>query len=229
MSFSSQATRSSKTASAGGSTSAMASAASSGSSSVFSVRIAEELLDRSGEVLEELSRLEEQAIAQVGEVRLQDLGREDLAGAVGEVVRLVDQEDRLAQILAGQVPQRRGGLEDVVVVGHDRVRALRRPRAGPRTGRPPRAGPPRRPCRGRGARSRRAGGRGCWSAPSSPDSPWRSGRTPRGRGCGRSRTSAPWRGPGRCGTRARSSPRARRRPSSAAASSRSGRRPGGRS
>ena len=42
----------------------------------------------------------------------------------GKVVRLVDQQDRVAQVLARQVTERGGRLEDVVVVGDDRVGAL---------------------------------------------------------------------------------------------------------
>ena len=39
-------------------------------------------------------------------------------------MRLVDQQDRLAQVLAREVAKRGRGLEDVVVVGDDRVGAL---------------------------------------------------------------------------------------------------------
>ena len=82
-----------------------------------------QLLDRDRDVHEEIARLQGEAVAQRGEILLEDLRREDLARAVGQVVRLVDQQDRFLQVLARQVPQRGGGLEDVVVVGDDRVGA----------------------------------------------------------------------------------------------------------
>ena len=73
---------------------------------------------------EELSRLEDETIAKGGELLLENLGREDLPRPVGKVVGLVDQENRLAQVFARQVPQRGRGLEDVVVVRDDRIGAV---------------------------------------------------------------------------------------------------------
>ena len=100
-------------------------ASPSGRSSAHSARIPARSSIEADDVREQLSRLEDEAIAQIGELRFQDLGGKDLARPVGKVVRLVDQQDRFAKVLARQVTQRGGRLEDVVVVGNDRVGAVR--------------------------------------------------------------------------------------------------------
>ena len=136
-------------------------------------------------------------VVQGGEVLLGELGREDLARAVGQVVGLVDEEDRVGELLAASGGAARRPARRRSCSRRRSRRRGRRARAGPRRGRLPRGAPPRRRSRGPRARGPRAGAR------ASPDavhllagSPWRSGRTPRGRGSDRSRTFAPSRGPG---------------------------------
>ena len=51
--------------------------------------------------------------------------REDRAGAVREIVGLVDDDDGAGQSLVAEVGERDGRIEDVVVVGHDDIRPAR--------------------------------------------------------------------------------------------------------
>src|SRR5229473_2307136 len=86
----------------------------------------DQLFDRPRQIGEEIARLEEQAVQQDPQVLLENLRREDLPRAVRQVVRLVDDEDDLLELLADQMPKRDSGLEDVVVISDNRVRALRK-------------------------------------------------------------------------------------------------------
>ena len=226
MSLASQSRRRSRIRSVGGWISAMASP--SGSSSAAASRIS---ISSSIEIAMSTKRspaCRARRLRRAAQILLEDFRREDLARAVGQVVRLVDQQDRFLQVFARQVPQRGGGLEDVVVVGDDRVGARRDLELhlegadllapgllehGVRVEvRVAVAQPPEQVRALHLVRVVLA----------------RTGRNPRGRGSCRWRTCAPWRGPGPSGTPARSSRRARRRPSSAGASWTSGRRSGAR-
>ena len=162
----------------------------------------DQLLDRDREVGEEVARLEKEAVAQGGEVLLGELGREDLPRAVGQVVGLVDQEDRLAR-----ARRRSGGAAPPPA----RRRSCSRPRSRRRAAASS-SWTSNGQTSSRRASSKTVSGSTCGmilaealeqvrTSPSSAGSPSRTGRTPRGRGSGRSRTSAPWRAPGRCGTR----------------------------
>ena len=128
----------------------------------------------------------------------------------------------------GQVAKRGGGLEDVVVVGDDRVGALGELELHLERADLLAAGLFEDGVGVEVRIGRRGAARAGWTAPSCPGIRWRNGRSPRGRGSGHWRTSGPWRGPGACGTPARSWPRARRPPSSAGGSWTSGKRPAGR-
>ena len=84
----------------------------------------EHVLGAAGERGEEGAGLKSEAVGERLPILFQDLRGEDLPGAVGQVVRLVHEQDDVLQVLADQMPHRHAGLEDVVVVRHDRVGPL---------------------------------------------------------------------------------------------------------
>ncbi len=207
---------SARIASAGGVTSAIASP--SGSSSAVAARIARRSSNARNEVPEEVAGLKRQAVFErkrgpPPEARERRSAGHDRAGCAPRPRSGWRPSAARRSGGAWRRPARRRSCSPPRL----RRRAARA-RAALRTDRPPRAALPRRRRPDPDAGTSREGVRGCWSAPSSRDSSWRSGRSPRGRGSGRSRTSSLSRGPGGCGTHARSWPSERRPPSSAAAS-----------
>ena len=120
----------------------------------------------------------------------------------GQVVGLVDQKDRVGELVDGQVAQRRRPA---------RRRSCSRPRSRRRAGRELELDLERADLLAARLLEDRVGiGVRMVVAEALEDvgrchllagSPWRTGRNPRGRGSGRWRTSVPWRAPGRCGRR----------------------------
>jgi hypothetical protein len=80
-------------------------------------------LHNARERLEQFARLQQEASGHVAKSLLQQFGRKNLAGAVGQIVRLVNQKDGRGQPFPVQMAQSGAGIEDVIVIRRDGVRA----------------------------------------------------------------------------------------------------------